>query len=124
MFIMMSRLSKDMLSTLITLSTLNIIILTRIFYIYITKIVSLDRSFVLNLCNSQYNQFYCLSYLQTLVYSSKKFITLVYLCLYLMLLIEQSLYFEHRLFTEYQKFSFNHVFTIKTSYIRTTRRLY
>ena len=85
MLIMMSRLSRDMLSTLITLSTLSITILTQIFYVYITKIVPLDRSFVLNSCNSQYNQFYCLSYLQTLVYRSKKFVTLVYLCLYLVL---------------------------------------
>ena len=67
-------------------------LLTQIFYVYITKIVFLDRSFVLNSCNNQYNLFYCLSYLQTLVYSSKKFVTLVYLCSYLVLLIEQSLH--------------------------------
>ena len=48
---------------------------------------------MLNLCNSQYNQFYCLSYLQISVYSSKKFVTLIYLCLYLVLLIEQSLHY-------------------------------
>ena len=56
-------------------------------------VISLDRSFVLNSCNSQYNQFYCLSYLQTSVYSSKEFVTLVYLCLYLVLLLEQPLHF-------------------------------
>ena len=56
-------------------------------------IVSLDKSFVLNSCNNQYNSFYCLSYLQISVYSSKKFVTLIYLCLYLVLLVEQPLYF-------------------------------
>ena len=70
-------------------------LLTRIFYVYITKIVFLNRSFVLNSCNNQYTLFYCLSYLQTLVYSSRKFVTLVYLYLYLVLLIKQSLHFEH-----------------------------
>ena len=54
-------------------------------------VIPLDRSFVLNSCNSQYNLFYCLSYLQTSVYSSKEFVTLVYLCLYLVLLLEQPL---------------------------------
>ena len=96
-------------------------LLTRIFYVYITKIVFLNRSFVLNSCNSQYNQFYCLSYLQISVYSSKKFVTLVYFCLYLMLLVEQLLHFKHRLFTRYQRFLFDHVFIVRTSYIRTER---
>ena len=66
--------------------------LTRFFYVYIMKVVSLDRSFVLNSCNSQYNQFYCFNYSQTSVYSSKEFVTLVYLCLYLVLLLEQPLH--------------------------------
>ena len=81
-----------MLSILMTLSQLSITILTRFFYVYITRIILLNRNFVLNLYNSQYNQFYCLSYLQISVYSSKKFVTLVYFCLYLVLLVEQSLY--------------------------------
>ncbi len=76
---------------LMALSQLSITVLARISYVYITRVVPLGRSFVLNSCNSQYNQFYCLSYLQTLVYSSKKFVTLVYLCLYLVLLVEQPL---------------------------------
>ena len=66
-------------------------LLTRFFYVYITVNVFLDRSFVLNSCNSQYNQFYCFNYLQISVYSSKEFVTLVYLCLYLVLLLEQPL---------------------------------
>ena len=87
MFIIMSQLSKDILSTFITLSTLSIAILTRTFFVYITKIVFLNKSLVLNLCNNQYNLFYRLNYLQISVYSSKKFVSLVYLCLYLILLI-------------------------------------
>ena len=50
---------------------------------------------MLNLYNSQYILFYCLSYLQTLVYNSKKLIILIYFYLYLILLIEQSLYFKY-----------------------------
>ena len=63
-------------------------------------VVSLDRSFVLNSCNSQCDQFYCLSYLQTSVYSSKEFVTLVYLCLYLVLLLEQLLHLGDSLSVE------------------------
>ena len=95
MLIIMSQLSRKLFSMLITLSTLSITILTRFFYVYITKIVFLNRNFVLNLYNSQYALFYCLNYLQTLVYNSKKFITLFYLCLYFILLIEQLLHFKH-----------------------------
>ena len=69
-------------------------LLARISYVYIMVVISLDRSFVLNSCNSQYIQFYCLSYLQSSVYSSKEFVTLVHLCLYLVLLLEQPL--QHR----------------------------
>ena len=69
-------------------------LLARISYVYITMVISLNRSFVLNSCNNQYNLFYCLSYLQTSVYSSKEFVTLVYLCLYLVLLLEQPLQFK------------------------------
>ena len=82
----------QMLSGLTPLSMLSTKLLARFSYVYIMKVISLDRSFVLNSCNSQYNQFYCLSYLQTSVYSSKEFVTLVYLYLYLVLLLEQPLH--------------------------------
>ena len=89
-------------------------ILTRFFYVYLTMIVFLDRNFVFNSCNNQYNQFYCLNYFQISVYNSKKFVILIYFCLYFVLLLKQSLHFKHYLFTKYQKTHFSHV-SVRTS---------
>ena len=52
MLIMMSTLSKDLLNMLMTLSTQSQKTLNTNLFIYITKIVFLDKSFVLNSCNS------------------------------------------------------------------------
>ena len=103
-----------MLILLMTLSTLNTTFLTRFFYVYITMNVFLNKNFVLNSCNNQYNQFYCFNYSQISVYNNQKFVILIYFCLYFVLLLKQSLHFEHHLFTKYQRIHFNYV-SIRTS---------
>lgn len=61
-------------------------------YVYITMVVSLDRSFVLNSCNSQYSQVSIVLAIPRLQSSSKEL--LFDLCLYLVLLKVQSLHID------------------------------
>ena len=84
------RTKQWLLEELTTLSKLSERLLARVSYIYIMMIVSLDRSFVFNSCNSQYSKVSIVVAIPRPQSSSKELLFVLHL--YLVLLKEQPLH--------------------------------